>query len=90
MRHQYYIIKGSGLATDETNQDFENIQKQVEGIKEVAWADQSILEGAEAANTSAEVEVEDSSSLNYLLGLPIMRCEIQSPRGMQFKSVPYG
>ncbi|PIK33298.1 hypothetical protein BSL78_29886 [Apostichopus japonicus] len=79
VRHQYYIIKGSGLASDQVDKDFESVQKQVEGVKEVAWADQSILEGAEVVNTSSEGQEEDNS-LNYLLGLPILRCEIQSPR----------
>ncbi|KAJ8023469.1 Kinesin-like protein KIF18A [Holothuria leucospilota] len=79
VRRQFYLIKGSGLVTDEITQEFEGIQRQVEGNREVAWADQSVLEDSDRVNTSTDQQSGDGS-LNYLLNLPVYRCEIGTPK----------
>ncbi|PIK62575.1 putative kinesin-like protein KIF18A-like [Apostichopus japonicus] len=61
-----------------SQQGLESVQKQVRGVKEVAWRIRAYWKDR-VVNTSSEGQEEDNS-LNYLLGLPILRCEIQSPR----------
>ncbi|XP_071955031.1 kinesin-like protein KIF18A isoform X2 [Antedon mediterranea] len=57
IRKQFYLIKGSNIATSETLAEFENIQKQVEGEREVLWADMAD---------------DPCSDVNSLLELPVL------------------
>ncbi|XP_071809162.1 kinesin-like protein KIF18A [Asterias amurensis] len=77
VRKQYFLLKGSGLATTDVTTDFEALQKQVEGDREVAWADQSMSEVADSNPNSAAAAGVD---LNYLLLLPVMRCVDSTPK----------
>ncbi|XP_041472095.1 kinesin-like protein KIF18A [Lytechinus variegatus] len=70
-RSQYYLLKGSGFLTPDLVEQFESIQKQVEGEREVMWADQSLNEGSE------EPGVDD---FNRLLNLPVLSCVQITPR----------
>ncbi|XP_022082824.1 kinesin-like protein KIF18A isoform X2 [Acanthaster planci] len=76
VRRQFFLLKGSGLATSDVAADFEAIQKQVEGDREVAWADQSVSEGSEVKPSG----VTEHLDLNYLLELPIMKCVDTTPK----------
>lgn len=78
VRKQYFLLKGSGLATTDVTTDFEALQKQVEGDREVAWADQSMSEVADSNPNSAAAAGVD---LNYLLLLPVMKCVDSTPKG---------
>ncbi|XP_028408908.1 kinesin-like protein KIF18A [Dendronephthya gigantea] len=43
VRKQHGILKSSGMNTNETNEEYENIVTIVEDNREVAWADQSVV-----------------------------------------------
>ncbi|XP_033106155.1 kinesin-like protein KIF18A [Anneissia japonica] len=67
VRKQFYLLKGSNIATSDTITEFENIQKMVEGDREVIWADQ---------NTT---EQDSSANVNNLLELPVLSCVRTTP-----------
>ncbi|XP_030845070.1 kinesin-like protein KIF18B isoform X2 [Strongylocentrotus purpuratus] len=79
-RSQYYLIKGSGFLTPDLIEQFECIQKQVEGEREVMWADQSLNEGS-----SEEAEVGD---FNRLLNLPVLSCVQITPKAPPYECLP--
>ena len=41
VRKQFIVLKSSGMATDETNEGYNNLVNIVEDNREVAWADQT-------------------------------------------------
>ncbi|XP_038052744.1 kinesin-like protein KIF18A [Patiria miniata] len=77
VRKQFYLLKGSGLATSDVAVDFESIQKQVEGDREVAWADQN---GSEVTGLEVKPGGATEPDLNYLLELPVMKCVDVTPK----------
>lgn len=74
VRKQYFLIKGAGLATSDTDVEFESVQKAVEGDREVAWADQS------ASETDNEMDAP-MMDLKSLIELPVLSCVNVTPRG---------
>ncbi|XP_077994316.1 kinesin-like protein KIF18A [Glandiceps talaboti] len=65
VRKQYFILKGSGLATSDITEEFETIQRTVEGDKEVVWAD--------------EATTVDTSDVNTVLDFPVLSCVPATP-----------
>lgn len=65
VRKQHVVLKSSGMNTNETNEDYENILTIVADNREVAWADQSIAVAEKEAEpldliTNAEKKLKNS------------------------------
>ncbi|XP_070539136.1 kinesin-like protein KIF18A [Ptychodera flava] len=65
VRKQHFILKGSDLATSDITEEFEVIQKSVDGDKEVAWADETAVSSAE--------------EMKSVLDFPVLSCVPATP-----------
>ena len=75
-------MQSSGLATSDVVADYEAIVREVEGEREVAWADQSVLDATIGAadTTMGDALLQDGLDYGELLDFPVLHEVSYTPR----------
>ncbi len=80
VKKQFYLLKGHGVATSDIVGEYDSIVRQVQGEREIMWADQSMNETlgidlqSSGSTSSLTIAAGSDFDINAMMDFPVLSC----------------